>query len=510
MKVGILSLNLYTVDLNPACRVHSYAFQKFLDNNGIDNVIIDYFPQHGNPKYDMRHPYDYYLAHPKKDEEKQKQGLEKWKLLYEERERRYDLTQAFIEKHLRTTETGYTTKSLDELDPGCDIYMAVTDVLWKYRDNGVGFDPAFFLRSKCMDGKGKIVLSVSYGGKEYDEEKINKIREWTKGIDYVSTREKYLYNLCREKLDIDASMTLDPVFLHDKDFYNDIAKKPENVEGKYVFVYNVIKNSKNILKSAVKFAEKRGLEVIEMSDFKENENFPKGTSHKVIYGAGVEEWLGYIKNAEYVFTNSFHCCCFSIIFEKQFYAGNRLGTKVQWLLRIFGLQNRWVEKNEIPDGKKINYYEVGILREKLRKQTGDYILDAIHSTEQRLNGEISQVEHIDGIEKYVDREEFNVIKHYGSEVEIQTVRLGDSRDVITHREFAGQAFKGWYSDSEFTYKADLTCISTDKEIYSKYTPIVTKSEKNSFVSKLGKRIKSKRLRQMLKKILNFLRKIFKR
>lgn len=504
MKVGILSLNMYTTDLNPACRVHSYAFQKFLDENGIDNVIIDYFPQHCNAKYDVRHPYDYHLAHPLKNKEKHQALLDKWKLLYDERERRYDLTQAFIEKHLRKTDRQYTTKDLDKLDPGCDIYMAVTDVLWKYRDNGVGFDPAFFLRSKCMDGKGKIALSVSYGGKEYDEEKKKQIEEWTKGIDFVSTREKYLYDLYSGEFGRKASITLDPVFLHDESFYKDITVKPEGTEEKYVFVYNVIKNSKNILKSAVKFAEKRGLKVIEMSDFKENENFPEGTSHKVVYGASVEEWLGYIKNAEYVFTNSFHCCCFSIIFGKQFYAGNRLGTKVQWLLRIFGLQDRWVEKNKVPDGKRINYLEVGALREKFRKQTGNYILSVIRATEEKLQGKEPDTANIEGIENYVLREEFTVTKHYGDETEVQTVKIGASRADITHREIKGMIFSGWYSDPHFIYGSNMRYISTDKDVIAKYIPAPT------LITKLGRRIKSRRLRNFLRKILRLFRKLFKK
>lgn len=472
MKVGILSLNMYTTDLNPACRVHSYAFQKFLDKNGVDNVIVDYFPQHCNAKFDMRHPYDYYIAHPKKDEKEQAKALKKWERLYGEREIRADATQRFIDMHLRKTDKKYTVKSLEKEDPGCDIYIAATDVLWKYRNKGIGFDPVFFLRSKCMQGKGKIAFSVSYGGKEYDEEKIRQVREWTEGIDFVSTREKYLYDLYTRTFGRNAAITLDPVFLHDKDFYMPIAKMPAEDEGKkYVFVYNVIKNSKNILESAVRFAEQRGLEVIEMSDFPENVNFPEGTTHKVTYKPGVEEWLGYINNAEYVFTNSFHCCCFSIIFGKQFYAGNRLGTKVQWLLRVFGLENRWVEKDEIPDGKEINYHEVEALRRKYQKQTGDFILGAIAATERKLAGEIAESPVLSAIENDVYKEEFTVTKHFCGETEVQTVKYRASLDDITHKEIKGREFEGWFSDEAFLCPANLDKISTDKVIYGKYNRI---------------------------------------
>ncbi len=484
MKVGILSLNIYTTDLNPACRVHSYAFQKFLDSNGIDNVIVDYFPQHCNAKYDMRHPYDYYLAHPKKDEEKQELMLKKWKTLYQQRERRWDKTDAFVKSHLRKTDRRYRTKDLDTLDPGCDIYIAATDVLWKYRDRGIGFDPAFFLRSKCMEGKGKIVFSVSYGGKEYNEEKIAQVKEWTEGIDFVSTREKYLYDLYTDTFGRNTAITLDPVFLHDKDFYAPISERPENVKDrKYVFVYNVIKNSKNILESAVLFAKERGLEVIEMSDFPENVNFPKGTTHEVTYEPGVEEWLGYIRHAEYVFTNSFHCCCFSIIFGKQFYAGNRLGTKVQWLLRVFGLQNRWVEKGEIPDGKEINYHEVNALREKYKKQTSDFILTAIAETEKRLKGDTSAYPKLSAIEKDVVKDEFTITKHYGKDTETQTVALGSNADAVTHRQDGKAEFLGWYSDESLEHEANLDLISTDKVIYAKY------EKQPGFFAKLAQKLK---------------------
>lgn len=40
---------------------------------------------------------------------------------------------------------------------------------------------------------------------------------------------------------------------------------------------------------------------------------------KGVYSASVEEFLGYIKYADYVVTNSFHGTAFSVIFHKDFY-----------------------------------------------------------------------------------------------------------------------------------------------------------------------------------------------
>ena len=74
--------------------------------------------------------------------------------------------------------------------------------------------------------------------------------------------------------------------------------------------------------------KKNDLDVIELSDFPQDSIIPRGTYHRVIYGIGIEEWLGYIDDAEYVFTNSFHATCFSILFEKQFFVGKRNGDKI--------------------------------------------------------------------------------------------------------------------------------------------------------------------------------------
>ena len=70
---------------------------------------------------------------------------------------------------------------------------------------------------------------------------------------------------------------------------------------------------------------------------------------KLKTNVGPEEWLGYIKNAEYVVTNSFHGTVFSILFNKKFFS--EVSAKVipstsrlKSLLRMFDLENRTIEQ----------------------------------------------------------------------------------------------------------------------------------------------------------------------
>ena len=63
---------------------------------------------------------------------------------------------------------------------------------------------------------------------------------------------------------------------------------------------------------------------------------------KVVFDAGPAEFLGWIKNASFVCTNSFHGTCFSIIYRKCFLGvapaiGN---TRLQSLLTCMGLLSR--------------------------------------------------------------------------------------------------------------------------------------------------------------------------
>ena len=57
----------------------------------------------------------------------------------------------------------------------------------------------------------------------------------------------------------------------------------------------------------------------------------------------VEQWLRGFADAEYVITDSFHACVFSIIFNKPFFAVGNQGrglSRFKSLLTMFGLQDR--------------------------------------------------------------------------------------------------------------------------------------------------------------------------
>lgn len=379
MKIGIISINAHTKVLNFASPLHTYAFQQFLLKNGIESTIIDYKPVYYG-KFDVRHPLFYYIDHPDSDAEKQKLQLERWKTFFYEREYRFDRIEEFINKYYIKTDKCYTAKIMEKEDPGFDCYLCVTDVIWKYNPVN-GFDRGFLLACEQMKGKKKIAYAASRGAKGYTREQGAQFFDYIRDFDHISVRENSLKEYIDFNTDLDIPHVLDPVFLMDADFYYDLAIPPK--ERGYVLIYIVMEKADSLVEKAVAFAQAHNLDVIELSERQEHANMPEGTSHPVIYGLGVEEWLGYMQHAEYIFTNSFHACCFSIIFHKQFFAGARSGDKIDSVLEMFDLSWRRIKGTEVNalDLEDIAFEKTEELLQSLIKSSSDYILNAIHDAE---------------------------------------------------------------------------------------------------------------------------------
>lgn len=392
MRIGLISINMYTKGLNFACPLHTYAFQQFLLKHGIESTVIDYQPiYYGN--FDLKHPYEFYRALcERRLAENNLEGLDEliekrdgYQALYKEREVRYDKFQSFIEKNYLKTDKVYTSDLLEVNDPGFDCYICVTDVIWK-NEQPHGFDRGFFLGSAPMKNKWKIAYAASRGVYLAEsEEDERRFLHYIDDLDFIGVREASLQQYIQNASDKNVSLVLDPVLLHDRSFYDELAVKPP--EEDYLFLYYVMEQAADTLDQAVAYARAHHLKIVEVTD----RPLPQGRLSEYDdldvtyrYDIGIEEWLGYFKHARVVFTNSFHATCFSILFEKEFFVGKRAGDKVSNALETFGLSHRRFSRTTDMSGEPldpIDYGKVkGILEEK-RAESAAFILDAIKYAE---------------------------------------------------------------------------------------------------------------------------------
>lgn len=407
MKIGLIGINMYPKYLNFACGLHVWAFQQFLQQQGIEAKIIDYKPVHFD-NFNMRHPAEHYKKKYERlakktvqtPEEQEAKGLElrelqnkinDWEALYEEREIRYEKFQSFIDRHYIKTQETYDSDLLEIKDPGFDCYMCVTDVIWGLLPVHT-FDRAFLLASKAMEGKQKISYAVSRGvPKPYTQEQMDLFFRSIEDIDDISVREQSLKEFIEKNSDKEAAVVLDPVMLHNKDFWHGLSVKPQ--ETGYILLYYVMEQAADTIERAVEYAKKHDLLIVELSDrpVKGGRVNDENVRHLARYDVSMEEWLGYMEYADCIFTNSFHGCCFSIIFEKLFYVGHRDGDKVTNILETFGLQQLKMPKKKDREDvlsalpKMIDYKPVReILREK-QAESKDFVLTALKKAEQRIS-----------------------------------------------------------------------------------------------------------------------------
>lgn len=108
-------------------------------------------------------------------------------------------------------------------------------------------------------------------------------------------------------------------------------------------------------------------------------------SHRPDPMDSIEDWLKAFRDADFIITDSFHGCVFSILFEKNFITvGNaqRGLSRFESLLNMFALSNRLVYPGEDLDkiGEKPTYEPVRIQLESYRNAAKEYLGSFIYTS----------------------------------------------------------------------------------------------------------------------------------
>lgn len=223
---------------------------------------------------------------------------------------------------------------------GYDAYIVGSDQVWRkpyFTDNWDSPMRDAFLAFVQSPKAKKIAYAPSFGQdnvSEYSAKDIAECREALGQFDAVSVRESSGIDICRKEFGREAVQVVDPTMLLEKADYVAIAEKASPSPGRllsYILDTNPAKRKK-----VAHIAGILGLDTF-------SSNLLGGPSQSS--SPSIESWLRGFMDAEYVVTDSFHACVFSIIFEKPFIVlGNeRRGlARIESLLKSFGIDNRLV------------------------------------------------------------------------------------------------------------------------------------------------------------------------
>ena len=254
------------------------------------------------------------------------------------------------------------------LDKEYDYFVAGSDQIWN-RTFGYGTKISYL---QFAPKKKRIAISASFGVDEMPERFKNQARHYLDGMHFISVREETGRQIVRELTGNDCEVFLDPTMLVSPDVYSPLLESakavlPEN----YVLCFFLGELSDKRKGFIERFAAEKGCQTVYLNSPDNPEQFVCDPC----------DFLKAIKNCRYLFTDSFHGCVFSILFQRQLFAMEREGKTVKMSGRIrtlfdkFGLTDRLVcEDDTLPEPiSETRFEKIFAILENERKRTTDIL-----------------------------------------------------------------------------------------------------------------------------------------
>lgn len=169
---------------------------------------------------------------------------------------------------------------------------------------------------------------------------------WKQRFDYIGLREDYSVRETKEYFGADAQLVIDPVFLCDKKNYEHVISYSSYSEDEpYILAYilDYTEEKKEFLQ---KMEKKLGKKLIIMVDLNITKEARKNWNcfENIRENLKLSDWLYYIRNCDYMITDSFHGSCFSLIFNRNFAAiKNRQKGRFNTLGQQMGIPERMID-----------------------------------------------------------------------------------------------------------------------------------------------------------------------
>lgn len=241
--------------------------------------------------------------------------------------------------------------------PKYDAYISGSDQLWN-PTQPYCLEPYFLTFVK--DSKAlKLSYGTSIGITDLFDQEKKQFKKWLSSYDVISVREQQATDLLREITDRDITRVPDPTFLLDPEQWISIAEGQSKHE-KYILVFSLGKNYE-IVKKAIQLAESFSCKVKVID---QNYAFPLHDNVEPVTDAGPLDFIGLIRDAYLVLTDSFHCTVFSLITgTRNFYTyispDSDRGSRIVDLLKVYGLENHIVNYlSDIPGDRTLSDEEI--------------------------------------------------------------------------------------------------------------------------------------------------------
>lgn len=283
----------------------------------------------------------------------------------------------------------YFNETIAKVKDEYEIFITGSDQVW----NVDVYNSAYRLDFVSSD-KYKFSYAAGISSGNLKQRDCSIFKNTFNSYSAISVREKESVDVLQPLTEKKVEWVLDPtMLLTDKQW--DVVCSQRKVQGKYVFCY-FLGSPPIDVGDIVDFAKKNGLKIV---------NFPYacGTSSHItdfgdyrVYDASPQDFLSYIKHAEYVFTDSFHASVFSHIYKRNFFVFNRKGFKamndrIYSLTELFDTGDRFCDSKEkctlkyIESLPSINYDREFPKFEAMKEKSINFLKENLKKAEEKLD-----------------------------------------------------------------------------------------------------------------------------
>lgn len=372
MKIGILT---FQASHNCGSMLQAYALRETIARKYNEDVeIINY------SNFVSRCIYGYIDFRPQKRAIRNNLKMLRYFPTYAKSRKWYN---DFSEKYLvKSEKLCKNTNDLKDIAKNYDMIIAGGDQVWNVRCEDAGKE--FYLN--FTDDVRKIAYSPSMGGSNINTyaDDINIYRELLSKFEKISVREPNGQKWLEDLTGVNVPIIADPTLLLTPEEWTSWLPVPE-FEGDYIFNYAFYHNRPETNEALKKISEKTCMPIYVM-DYKSYEFYRLDKyGIKKCEMSGPLAFLGLMKNASLVMTQSFHGTLFSALFNRKFWSYNWEGShnpdddRAVAILDQFGLPERYAMIDDIANSNvenilsDINYESVNKRIEALRNTAFDYI-----------------------------------------------------------------------------------------------------------------------------------------
>ena len=358
MKIAILTRTSAT---NFGTVLQAYALQRYVREQGFYvKTVDDVLPRRVynktiKPKWSIKG----YLANI----------IDRWKSrkLYKRAIKLDKASQKFKRKHI----SYFYPKSLKDINELFDTIIVGSDQIWAYSSEPKLF--SYFLLESIAQDKKKISYAVSMGESGYPIQYKDKVVDLLGQFDYISVREKSSQEIIAKYTNKSIAIVCDPVLLIDDTAWEQLAGK-RKIKKKYIFCY-FLGNQNWYWEKLEEYLRENDCEVYVYQ--KEETEHP----YHSIHICSPNDFLNYIEFAEFVFTDSFHGLCFSLLFKRQFYvlqrflnAGNNIqNNRLENLLGLIKLKDKFLSRESLLNNQIVDYQIVDEKLNEFKEVSKEYL-----------------------------------------------------------------------------------------------------------------------------------------